>query len=278
MTIIDYHTHFYPKSITQNIETWAKENGESYWIKLVGKREDGKASLQSFPTISQFLNAMDEAEVEKACIQGWYWQNSKTAEKINAEIAKEIEKYPDRLFGYATVNPCDNDALENLRRAQDMGYVGVGELHDKVQKFDFFDEKFDVFCKKCAEIHFPICVHLSDPRGKNYPNKMPTANEKAYATARRNPKTTFIFAHFGGGDVFLPNFVAPENVYYDCAANTFLYGKEGFEKAPKEVLEKLIFGSDYPLRLYPKKYKFAEMREFVQSIKCLNEKCFNISL
>ena len=150
-----------------------------------------------------------------------------------------------------------------MREAFDMGFKGVGELHDGVQGFDFASSQYDDFCACCAEKNFAICLHLSDPRGKDYPNKVLTQNARAYEAARRNKSAKFLFAHFGGGDVFGENFSPPKNVFYDCAANTFLYGAGAYKRLPDSVMEKFAFGSDYSLRLYPRKYKVAEMREFV---------------
>ena len=265
MKIIDAHTHWYPPSLSENPEAWAAGKGEAYWGALVGRRADGKPSLQAFPDMNKFLRDMDEAGVERAVIQGWYWQNSQTCDLVNAEIIRFVERFSDRISAFASLNPADLDFEKKLRRACDMGFIGVGELHDKIQNFDFSSPHFDDFCSLCAELNFPLCVHLSDPRGRDYPNKALTSNCSAYAAAARNPKTKFIFAHFGGGEVFEPNFKFLENVYYDCAANTFLYKEKALREMPEALAGKMIFGSDYPLRLYPKKFADCEMKSFRDS-------------
>lgn len=265
MKIIDAHTHWYPPSVSENPDVWAAGRGEAYWAALVGERADGKPSLQAFPDMNKFLRDMDEAGVERAVIQGWYWQKSQTCDLMNAEIIRLIGRFPDRLAAFASLNPADEDVEKKLRRASDMGFIGVGELHDKIQNFDFSSSRFDNFCSLCAELNFPVCVHLSDPRGRDYPNKALTSNESAYAAAARNPKTKFIFAHFGGGEVFEPNFKFLENVYYDCAANTFLYKEAALREMSEVLADKMIFGSDYPLRLYPKKFADCEMKCFKDS-------------
>ena len=61
-----------------------------------------------------------------------------------------------------------------------------------------------------------------------------------------------IFAHWGGGLLFYE--LMPEirkqnkNVYYDTAASPFLYDKKIYKVAKDiGVLDKVLFGSDYPL-------------------------------
>ena len=265
MRVIDAHTHWYPPSVSENPEAWANGVGETYWGKLVGRRADLKPSLQAFPSIDKILRDMDQAQVERAVILGWYWQNSSTSDALNSEIIRFVNAHSDRLSAFASVNPADSDFEIKLKNAREMGFSGVGELHDKIQGFDFLSPQFCDFCELCAKLNFPINVHLSDPRGKDYPNKALTSNSSAYASAAKNPNTKFIFAHFGGGEVFEPGFEFLENVYYDCAANTFLYKDRALAEMEEKLAKKMIFGSDYPLRLYPRKFADCEMSEFKKS-------------
>lgn len=265
MKFIDAHTHWYSANVSQNPESWAQKNSEFYWAGLVGKRADLKPSLQAFPSIDKFLRDMDEAQIERSVILGWYWQNIKNSYAQNIEIIKQVEKHSDRLSAFASLNPNSQTFEKDLKDACNMGFLGVGELHDKIQNFDFSSTKFDDFCELCSQLNFPINIHLSDPRGKDYPNKVLTSNDTAYAAAKRNTSTKFIFSHFGGGDVFQENFELPENVFYDCAANTFLYKEQAIKSLTPKLASKMIFGSDYPLRLYPKKFADCEMSEFKNS-------------
>ncbi len=260
--LFDIHTHWFAPDMSSAPSSWAAQNNELHWGALMGERKDGKSSLQSFPTIDDFLRKMDEAQVERALIQGWYFLLNKNCATWNLATAKAINKHRDRLSALASINCAQENFLDSLQDAYNMGFVGVGELHDGVQGFDFNSPEFDAICNFCAEKSWCVSLHLSDPRTHNYPNKILTNNFAAFEAARRNQNTKFIFAHFGGGEVFENDFSAPKNVYFDCAANTFLYGVEAYKNLPKEVLRKLAFGSDYPLRLYPRKFEVAEMLEF----------------
>ncbi|MFR6033971.1 MAG: hypothetical protein ACLUKN_12835 [Bacilli bacterium] len=47
---------------------------ENYWALLVGKRPDGRKSLQGFPSEKNSSAIWTKRELN-AIIQGWYWQN-----------------------------------------------------------------------------------------------------------------------------------------------------------------------------------------------------------
>ena len=268
--IFDIHTHWFAPEIAGGAEAWAAASAEAHFGAVMGR-----GTLQSFPSIGEFLRAMDDAQAERAAIQGWYFKNSKNCRAWNRSAAQAIKKHSDRLCAFAAVNCAEKDFEEVLDEACSMGFKGVGELHDGVQGFDFLSENFGRLCAVCAERKMPVSLHLSDPRGKDYPNKVLTQNARAYEAARRNKNTKFIFAHFGGGDVFLENFSLPENVYLDCAANTFLYGAEAYKNLPDEILSKIAFGSDYSLRLYPRRHKVAEMRDFAEESAAAMPKKFS---
>lgn len=262
MLVIDAHTHWYPESVSANPVLWAKENSEEHWGALMSPRADGKRILQGFPNIEKFLADMDDAKIDRAVIQGWYWKNRKSCDFMNAEVMKAVRENSDRLSAFASINPAVGDVDAQVRHAHEEGFVGIGELHDGVQGFAFDSDNFGLMCESAAKFNMPVCVHLDDPDGKNYPNKIPTNNRALYAAAEMLPDTRFIFSHWGGGEVFKANFKPLKNVYYDTAANTFLYGKAAWKNIPAAISDKIIYGSDYPLRLYPSLFKNEEMLTF----------------
>ena len=141
--IIDAHTHFFCPEAAKDSSAWALARGEAYWAKLVGPRPDGKPTLQGFPDEKKFLSDMDEAGVERAVIQGWYWQNQQTCLEENARISKLVKAHPDRLSAFAAVNPACDGALEIAKSARSMGFCGLGEIHDGVQKFKYSSKAFE---------------------------------------------------------------------------------------------------------------------------------------
>ena len=57
-------------------------------------------------------------------------------------------------------------------------------------------------------------------------------------------------------------------MYYDSAASPLLYDMSIFRQMVRLVgVEKLLFGSDYPLRLYPRFQKMPDMERFLDQIR-----------
>ena len=91
----------------------------------------------------------------------------------------------------------------------------------------------------------PAVFHPAKP----YPGRVDTPLDDFVAMARDFPKTNFILAHWGGGLAWAEASAGLRNVWFDTAASPLLYGPEVWAKAP---LGRVLFGSDYPLALYPK--------------------------
>lgn len=263
--VVDIHTHFYPEYVAADTDGWAKPRGEMYWAELVGKRPDGKRSLQGFPSEGKFLSDMDEAGVERAVIQGWYWENPDTCDELNAEIAKLVKRHPDRISAFAAVQPAyGKRAAETAGRARDNGFSGIGELHDGVQKFSYSSADFEMLADVCAEERLPICIHLTERSPRQYLGKVATDFDGATAAARRFGNVDFIFAHWLGGEIFENPENAAEltgrgNVFFDSAASPFLASADAWKTATEKFPSAALYGSDYPLRLYPRKFKTEEM-------------------
>ena len=268
MKIIDAHTHFYPDFVAKNPEEWANRMGELYWSKLVGKRPDGKLSLQGFPSEKRFLEDMDSAGIEKAIVQGWYWQHHKTCVEMNTQIAKFANKYPDRIIGFASISPAYyEESLEEIKRAFELGLCGIGELHDGVQGFDLLSEEFCEITNTATKYNMPVCLHLTENNDRQYLGKTSTDNNSAYQLALRQPNAKFIFAHWSGLDAIAKaNFTLPKNVFIDSAATPLLC-PNAWEVGIKNFPQQAIFGSDYPLRLYPRNFREPELATIIMDAK-----------
>ncbi len=271
--IIDAHVHFYPEEIAKNPELWANARGEFYWAKLVGKRPDGKRSLQGFPSEKKFLDDMDAAGIDRAIIQGWYWENPDTCDELNAKIADLIKRHSDRLSAFACVQPRFIDrAIETAKRAFDIGFIGIGELHDGVQNFSYLDDNFKSLAKFCAEKKLPICAHLTERSSREYLGKVRTNFDEAFCAAKKYHDVNFIFAHWLGGEIFefpenAKEIIARGNVYFDSAASPLLCSPDAWKIASENFANVAIYGSDYPIRLYPRKFKIEEIQTIVNEAK-----------
>jgi len=254
--IIDAHVHLYPPEANADPMGWALARGEKHWATLcTRKRKDG-TPVQGFASVDELLRDMDAAGVTRAVLLGWYWEKPATCTEHNRFLAQCVAAHPDRLSAFGTVHPAAGEtALEDVRRARDHGFIGLGELSPHSQQVGLGDPIWRQLMTLAGQLKLPVNLHVTDPRSKPYPGRVETPLADFVGLAREFPMTKFILAHWGGGLAFDSENQVLKNVYYDTAASALLYGPEVWKQAaPGRVL----FGSDYPLILYPKKRPLAD--------------------
>ncbi|MEM9159411.1 MAG: amidohydrolase family protein [Verrucomicrobiota bacterium] len=247
----DSHIHLYPPTVYENPHTWAAANSESAWLSLVSPSSGPQ--LQAFSTVRQLLTDMDDAGIEKAVILGWYWENHDTCvQNIDWQI-DWIQQHHDRLIAFAPFNAKGGPAaLDHLKRAFDAGLCGIGELNPPVQGYAYHDETLNRALDLAAQVDAPVNFHVTDPNTHDYPGKVDTPFLSLCSMAERHPNTKFIFAHLAGM-MKLDQLVFKNNIYLDTAATPLLYPKSIYRKVIDTFgIDRLLFGTDYPLRTFPK--------------------------
>jgi uncharacterized protein len=259
--VIDAHTHAYPPEIFADPAGWARARGEHHWAALVGPRADGKRSLQGFADHGEMLRAMDAAGVERCVLLGWYWERHETCVWHNAVMAEWLRARPDRFGAFASVQPLAGAAaLEDLRRARDAGFCGVGEVFPAAQGFAMDDPAWRRVLAWAAGEKWPVNLHVPEPAGRDYPGYVAAPLRDYQRVARAHPRNLFIFAHWGG---LLPLLALNpavradlRNVYFDSAASPLLYEPRVYRAVADAVgAERILFGSDYPLRVFPREQR-----------------------
>lgn len=262
--MIDCHTHCFPPELSGDPQKWAKEKAEPHWSELVAP--GNKKSIQDWASPEKMLQAMDEASVERAVLLGWYWENESTCRWHNEIISEWCEQAPDRFIGFASILP-SKTTLAQLERAKALGLSGVGELHPGVQQFNNQSPHWHTLANWCSQNRWILNFHCTRPAG-DHPRAIPTPFEDYKGMVKQYPELTFIFAHWGAGLDLNFEKVQPKNVFYDCSASPLLYDIKIFRQLIETVgIEKILFGSDYPLRLYPSRQKEADMESFIEDIR-----------
>jgi len=275
MSFIDCHVHLYPPEVNRAPDAWALASGERHWAELcVRVRKNGRA-VQGFPDVDELLRAMDAAGVARAVLLGWYWEKHDTCVRQNQFYATCVKSHPDRLAAFATVHPASGPAAvkEEIVRASEAGFSGVGELSPHSQGFLIHDPGWQEILGFAGECGLAVNLHVSDSAGKRYPGKVNTPLEDFLDMARRYPRTTFILAHWGARIPFHEQWGteirALQNVYYDTAASPLLYDSRVFSEMLSLVPERVLFGSDYPLVLYPNREITPAINSFIAEVQAL---------
>lgn len=274
MRIVDAHVHLYPAEVGQNPSVWAEARGERHWALLCARVRKNGQPVQGFPSVDALLRAMDLAGVERSILQGWYWENHYTCAAQNRFYADCVRAHPDRLSASATFHPQAGWAKieAELREAKQRGFCGIGELSPHSQLYSVDEPVWRAALDLAAELQLPVNLHVTEPNGRGYPGRVLTPLQDFVRLAREHPATTFVLAHWAARLPVDPALGAEaqkmSNVYYDTAASPLLYGPEVFREIIAAVgVERVLFGSDFPLILYPKTECEPTMSRFIADIR-----------
>jgi len=157
------------------------------------------------------------------------------------------------LSAVATFHPSAGEkAMQELERAREEGFIGLGELCPEAQGYSHEDPVFVRVLWMAAGWGWPVTLHVTDPAAPDYPGRIATPLDKLVGLAAGHPSVKFIYAHMGG---MLPVFEANRgvadslrNVAYDTAACPLIYDRRALGAAANIVgAGRIVFGSDYPI-------------------------------
>lgn len=246
MAIIDAHVHLYPPEVNRAPADWAAACGEAHWATLCTRRRKDGRPVQAFPSLDQLLRDMDAAGVTKAVLLGWYWERPETCVMQNRFYAECLRTHPDRLAAFAAIHPAMTPG--EVAWAEDSGFAGLGELSPHSQGVSLQDRTIRAMVEEAGRRKLAVNLHVTDPQSRRYPGWVETPLADFVQLAHDFPETNFILAHWGGGLAWSAEAAALPNVWFDTAASPLLYGPEVWAKAKSD---RVLFGSDYPLVLYP---------------------------
>jgi hypothetical protein len=271
--LIDAHVHYTPPALAADLENFIAV--EPYWGQMLAPGPDG-VSLQGWVTAERMIADMDAAGVDRVVLVGEYRRSHEGCVARNDQALAIIRRWPDRVIAFAILQPLAGQAaLDELARCLDGGMTGVGELGPYGQGYRLDDADFLRVAEACIRADIPLNLHTNEEVGVFYPGKAATPLRDYHRLASRYPELKLILAHWGGGLVFYE--LLPEvrwtlrNVCYDTAASPLQYATRSiFEVALRCVdHRKLLYGSDYPLRLYPRRQAEPDFRPFLAEIAAL---------
>jgi len=243
VSIIDFHTHVFPPEIIAKRNVYLQRDD---WFRQL--YADPKARMASTDAL---IASMDRCGVDAAVTFGFAWADQALCRDANDYVLESMSHWPDRLYGFAVVNPVTKGAAAELERCMQRGLRGLGELMPDGQGYTLDNPRLDDIVQQMAHWKCPVLIHGGEPVGHNYPGKSRSTLQSFYQLALRHPAATLIAAHWGGGLFFyelMPEVrVTLRNVYYDTAASLYLYRDDIFPLAARIIPEKVLFATDYPL-------------------------------
>lgn len=176
-------------------------------------------------------------------------------QKLNDMTASYIRSYPDRLIGFAIINPDKiQDSLRELNRCQvELGFKGL-KIHPSLQEcFCNSDTLFPIY-QYCQDHNFPVLFHT----GASLPSHSDKYSHPILLddVAVKFPELKIIVAHMGRPyyqDTALL-LRKHKNVYADICANEgrvggtlLLENALAWIKIYADGVKRLLFSSDYPV-------------------------------
>jgi hypothetical protein len=179
------------------------------------------------------LLEMDKAKIDQAVVF------SMTESIDNPYVARSVKAHPDRLIGFATLNPWEEEAEAELKRCvEEYGMRGL-KLHPIRHGF-VFDDHFllDPIFELCTHYRLPVIAY-----GAADVASIPNHFEEM---ANTFPGVPFIIAHMGY--MYETNSAVDvasraKNVYLETSWVNVRWIQNGLRKAGAG---KLIFGTDTP--------------------------------
>ena len=203
------------------------------------------ASLCRASTGSELIELLRAAGIDMAVTFAPPWKGGfidPDYKQANRMVFEAVSEYPDRLVGYAWVNPKFGEgAIREARKCiEEYGLKGF-KLHPNFDSFSPLDEKlvFPVM-ELASEWKLPVLFHSGD-----YPVSAPMV---FLPLAERFPAVNIILAHIGYQLVADAIFVAQRahNVFLDTAENTPI----AVTQAVKQIgADRVIYGSDTPYHI-----------------------------
>jgi hypothetical protein len=249
--IIDMHVHPFCKEATWDD---LSKVADAMWSLDTHKKKFMYKMLKNLTanvSIDQYIELMDKFNIDKIVIVSF---NAKTTYDIvlvtNEDIANFVEKYPDRLIGFAGIDMPANDAVDQLEYAiSSLGLKGL-KLVPPVQKIDISDKKYEPIWRKLIDLDIPLWTHGG--------HQVSTAGSVAKyghpllvdEVAMRYEDLKIVIGHMA-----IPWFwdaysvvLRHPNVYIDISAHYELYSYFPWDAYVNyNITHKVFFASDHPL-------------------------------
>ncbi|MGA8857853.1 MAG: amidohydrolase family protein [Candidatus Bathyarchaeia archaeon] len=208
-------------------------------------------------TFEQMLDEYTRCGVEKLVLFAWDAETTSHMPRVTNEfVAKVADQYPERIIGFASVDPHKKSAVKDFEYAiRELSLVGL-KLHPQVQAFEPNDPAYYPLYSKCVELGVPVTFHtgstywgagLEGGGGIKLRFSDPMLLDDVAADF---PDLKLIMAHPGWPwqDEQLAIATHKNNVYIDLSGWSPKYFKPLLiTYMTKMIPQKFLFGTDYPM-------------------------------
>ena len=224
------------------------------YVEAAAKKFGHAIELRTF---EQMLEEYTRCGVEKLVLFAWDAETTSRMPRVDNEfVAKVAERYPERIVGFASVDPHKKSAVKDLEYAiRELNLTGL-KLHPQVQAFEPNDPAYYPLYSKCVELGVPVTFHtgstywgagLEGGGGVKLRFSDPMLLDDVAADF---PELKLIMAHPGWPwqDEQLAIATHKNNVYIDLSGWSPKYFQPLLiTYMAKLIPQKFLFGTDYPM-------------------------------
>jgi len=199
----------------------------------------GKTSTREW-TAEDLIQMMDKYSIDRAIVFPTTNFEGTSFSKSNDLVAHAVERYPDRLIGFARVNPHRREEAvkELVRSHEELGLQGL-KLHPTMEIFPANSRIIHPIMRTVTELGIPVVFHSGTA-----PYALPS---QIADIAVRFPRIPVIMAHMGQSLVIdaLSSAKRSRNIILETSGGSSRVGL--LEQAVRILgAERIIFGSDWP--------------------------------
>ncbi len=204
-------------------------------------------------SLAAFIQALDGVGLSRAVFTG---RQTPVNTLSNDYVHECVQAYPDRLFGFAGIDPTKGEAAvrEIERTVTELGMKGISiDPHSSKRTPD--DDIWHPLYDKCTELGVPVIVTMGPIVGKWAP---PISIDNV---AEQFPKLTIVCSHGVWPQVteLIALAYKYDNVYLEASIYEFLPGAEPIFEAANTILQdKVIYASGFPFRPLADLQRFLE--------------------
>ncbi len=270
-TLIDVHVHLAGLPDGQNGCFISKKMRNAPLFRFVAWRLGlslNKPAEANRIYVERLIRAIDESVVLKKAVclgmDGVYDNAGRLDETAtefmisNDFVLSTVAAHPNHLLAGVSINPCRRDALDEVARCAERGAFLVKVLPN-TQQFNPAEERFRPFYRALAERKLPFLSHvgyefslLGKDQSVGDPARLRLALEEGVTVIAAHGASQGMFFHEPHWKTLTDFVVQYPHFYWDASALT-LPNRVGMmmrlRREPK-LLERMLFGTDYPLPVF----------------------------
>lgn len=269
--VIDMHMHPMTEKYYKSMGEKRNQEMERYLNYSMG----GMLKKDVHQIYDEYMSD-ERVEVKKMVFLGWNTGHNYGGVKFpNEDLADMVKAYPDKIIGFAQVNPQEGiyNCIKELEHCvKDLGLKGL-KLHTILQDFYPNDKKMYPIYDCCVDLDIPITFHTGyegigtgipggDGVRQKYGNPIYIDD-----VAADFPKLRIIMAHPGWPweDIGIAICQHKTNVYMDLSSMRPKFFPPSTKKylRIKTFARKALFGTDYP---------YCTMKEYIDDLPLLDIK------